>query len=47
MQIWSGYEWQPSFNETWSLGNLSSSEETALEADKGEKAQGLVGPLEL
>ncbi|GAP88282.2 putative carbohydrate-binding protein [Rosellinia necatrix] len=23
MQIWSGYEWQPSAQETWSLGNVS------------------------
>ncbi|KAI0465581.1 hypothetical protein F4859DRAFT_500395 [Xylaria cf. heliscus] len=35
MQLWRGYEWQPSAHETWPLGNLSK-------PYPGDKKNGLV-----
>lgn len=40
MQIWTGYDWQPGFNQTWSLGNISSSLETEVEYGKAQKPLG-------
>lgn len=48
MQIWTGYDWQPGFNQTWPLGDLTNEEEDSVvtPAVKGP-VQKVLGFLEL
>jgi len=38
MQIWSGHEWQPSAEETWTLGNIAKPYPDADEKDSNHLA---------
>lgn len=46
MQIWTGYDWQPGFNQTWPLGDVTKDVSTAASTEQ-DPAQSVLGALEL
>lgn len=46
MQIWTGYDWQPGFNQTWPLGDLSK-DASSIASIASSSAQTVLGSLEL